>query len=73
MNEYRRTLELDESKGYTYVELGPAPEMPYWHDLAQPSRWPFPTEKAAWLFAEAHKVPGREVAVATPDGQRFVL
>ncbi|AEJ93360.1 hypothetical protein SEA_SUPERCALLIE99_71 [Mycobacterium phage SuperCallie99] len=47
--------------------------MPYWHHLAQPSRWPFPSESAAFRFAEAHKVPGRDVAVLTRDGERFVL
>ncbi|AOT24809.1 hypothetical protein KIP54_gp30 [Mycobacterium phage JewelBug] len=47
--------------------------MPYWHHLAQPSRWPFPSESAAFRFAEAHKVPGRDVAVLTHDGERFVL
>ncbi|QGJ87796.1 hypothetical protein SEA_BIANCATRI92_71 [Mycobacterium phage BiancaTri92] len=74
MNEYRKTLDL-ESKGSTFVELGPIPELPPWHVQSQPSRWPFPTEKAGFRFAEAHKAdhPNREVVVATPDGERFVL
>ncbi|AMW64423.1 hypothetical protein SEA_SMELLYB_74 [Mycobacterium phage SmellyB] len=73
IKEYRKEIELDLNQGYTFVELGPAPEMPYWHHLAQPSRWPFPSESAAFRFAEAHKVPGRDVAVLTRDGERFVL
>ncbi|ASR86170.1 hypothetical protein SEA_BOBSWAGET_65 [Mycobacterium phage BobSwaget] len=72
MQEYRTTIEVEDT-GKTYVELGPAPEMPHWHPLSQPSRWPFPSEQAAWRFAEAHKVPGREVVVSTSDGKRFVL
>ncbi|AIK67788.1 hypothetical protein PBI_EQUEMIOH13_72 [Mycobacterium phage Equemioh13] len=75
MKEYRTTLELDPGASYTYVELGPIPELPPWHVQSQPSRWPFPKEKAAFRFAEAHKAdhPNREVAVATTDGERFVL
>ncbi|QAY14239.1 hypothetical protein SEA_HEXAMO_73 [Mycobacterium phage Hexamo] len=73
IKEYRKEIELDLNQGYTFVELGLAPEMPAWHHLAQPSRWPFPSENAAFRFAEAHKVPGRDVAVLTRDGERFVL
>lgn len=75
MNEYRKTLELDKSTDYTFVEMGPIPDLPRWHEQANPSRFPFPTEKAAFRFAERHKAdhPAREVAVATPDGERFVL
>ncbi|ACE79995.1 hypothetical protein Pukovnik_69 [Mycobacterium phage Pukovnik] len=75
MKEYRTTLELDPETSYTYVELGPIPELPLWHCQAHPSRFPFPKEKAAFRFAEAQRYdhPNREVVVATPDGQRFVL
>ncbi|QXO13349.1 hypothetical protein SEA_TROOPER_72 [Mycobacterium phage Trooper] len=74
MKEYRTTLDL-EDKGYTYVEMGPIPELPPWHEQSQPSRWPFPSEKAGFRFAEGCKAdhPNREVVVATPDGERFVL
>ncbi|AHJ86434.1 hypothetical protein 40AC_71 [Mycobacterium phage 40AC] len=74
MKEYRTEVEQDTT-GSTFVELGPIPELPPWHAQAQPSRWPFPTEKAGFRFAEAHKSdhPNREVVVATTDGQRFVL
>ncbi|QTF81494.1 hypothetical protein SEA_TARSUSIV_70 [Mycobacterium phage TarsusIV] len=71
MKEYRTTLDLDPETSYTYVEMGPKPEMPYWHESAQPSRFPFPKEQAAFRFAEAHREPGRKVQVITPDGKRF--
>lgn len=58
-------------KKYTWVEMGPKPDMPLWHHLAQPSRYPFPTEKAAFRFASNHKSPGRKVQVLTTDGKRF--
>lgn len=75
MNEYRKTLELDPETSYTNVEMGPVPGMPLWHHLSQPSRYPFPTEKAGFRFAETNKArhPEREVVVATADGERFVL
>ncbi|AFV51202.1 hypothetical protein ST20ES_74 [Mycobacterium phage 20ES] len=74
MREYRKTIVTEET-GSTFVELGPIPELPAWHVQANPSRWPFPKEKAAFRFAEAHKAdhPNREVVVATVDGERFVL
>ncbi|WXX09778.1 hypothetical protein [Mycobacterium phage MS619] len=74
MKEYRTSIEV-EDQGSTYVELGPIPELPPWHVQSHPSRWPFPKEKAAFRFAEATKAdhPNREVVVATPDGERFVL
>ncbi|AIW02964.1 hypothetical protein PBI_LARENN_69 [Mycobacterium phage Larenn] len=74
MKKYRTTLDL-EDKGCTFVEMGPIHELPPWHVQAQPSRWPFPTEKAGFRFANNAKAdhPNREVVVATPDGERFVL
>ncbi|QZE10973.1 hypothetical protein SEA_AGAPE74_74 [Mycobacterium phage Agape74] len=74
MKEYRTTLDHDTGES-TFVELGPIPELPPWHVQSNPSRWPFPKEKAAFRFAEATKAdhPNREVVVATPDGERFVL
>ncbi|QGH80634.1 hypothetical protein SEA_RAHALELUJAH_74 [Mycobacterium phage Rahalelujah] len=71
IKEYRTTLDLDPDTEYTYVEMGPKPDMPLWHHLAQPSRYPFPKEAAAFRFAEAHKEPGRKIQVKTPDGNRF--
>ncbi|AOT27744.1 hypothetical protein SEA_LEVIATHAN_74 [Mycobacterium Phage Leviathan] len=74
MKEYRTTLDHDTG-GSTFVELGPIPELPPWHVQSNPSRWPFPKEKAAFRFAESTKAdhPNREVVVVTPDGERFVL
>ncbi|QGJ90214.1 hypothetical protein PBI_SHEAKEIRA_68 [Mycobacterium phage SheaKeira] len=71
MDEYRKTLDLDAETSYTWVELGPKPDVPLWHHLASPSRYPFPKENAAFRFAEAHKTPGRKVQVLTTDGQRI--
>ncbi|AMS01060.1 hypothetical protein SEA_ARCHERNM_66 [Mycobacterium phage ArcherNM] len=73
MREYRTTIDLDSETRYTYVELGAHPDKPAWHHLAEPNRYPFPSEQAAWRFAEAHKVPGRKVQVLTTDGERFDL
>ncbi|UJD20909.1 hypothetical protein SEA_ZIMMER_71 [Mycobacterium phage Zimmer] len=75
MNEYRTTVDLDPETRYSFVEMGPVPEMPLWHHLAQPTRFPFPSERAAFRFAESNKAqhPRREVRVATPDGKRFEL
>ncbi|WKW87284.1 hypothetical protein SEA_CHARGERPOWER_69 [Mycobacterium phage Chargerpower] len=60
---------------YTWVEMGPVPEMPLWHHLTQPSRYPFPTERAAFQFAntEKGKRPDRKVRVLTTDGERIEL
>ncbi|AAC18510.1 hypothetical protein SEA_LAKES_75 [Mycobacterium phage Lakes] len=73
MKEYRKTLDLSTGTSYTYVELGPIPDMPKWHQSAQPSRWPFPTPEAAFRFARAHSEerPDREVIIAYPDGRRW--
>ncbi|QBP30549.1 hypothetical protein SEA_CHARM_68 [Mycobacterium phage Charm] len=62
-------------KSYTWVEMGPAPNMPLWHHLAQPARYPFPKENAAFRFAESHKGrhPGRKIQVLTTDGQRIEI
>ncbi|UJD21171.1 hypothetical protein SEA_SORORFAGO_74 [Mycobacterium phage SororFago] len=73
MNEYRTTLELDPETRYSFVEMGPKPGMPHWHEQAHPGRFAFPTEKAAFRFAESHREPGRKVQVLTPDGKRFDL
>ncbi|AER48780.1 hypothetical protein CM07_gp34 [Mycobacterium phage Alma] len=69
--EYRKDIELEEETRYTWVEMGPKPNMPLWHHLAQPCRYPFPKENAAFRFAEAHKEPGRKIQVRTADGKRF--
>ncbi|QBJ01156.1 hypothetical protein PBI_ARISSANAE_71 [Mycobacterium phage Arissanae] len=58
-------------KEYTWVEMGPRPDMPLWHHLAQPARYPFAKEAAAFRFAEAHKEHGRKIQVKTTDGNRF--
>ncbi|ABE67395.1 hypothetical protein PBI_CHE12_76 [Mycobacterium phage Che12] len=65
MKEYRKTLDLGTGESYTYVEMGPVADMPPWHQLSQPSRFPFPTPEAAERFAAANRAqyPGREVVV----------
>lgn len=73
--EYRKTIDLDPNTDYTFVELGPIPELPSWHQQSNPSRFPFPTESAAFTFAKNTKYdhPNRQVVVATTDGKRFEL
>ncbi|MCV7016754.1 hypothetical protein H7I96_03280 [Mycolicibacterium aichiense] len=60
-------------KEYTWVELGPRPDMPPWHAQAQPARYPFPDHDAALKFAraESETSPGRDVVIAYPDGRRW--
>ncbi len=68
--KYRRELTLDTEKQYWYVDMGPKPGMPDWHVLSDPSRYPFPTERAAVRFSRNHKQidPTRRVRVLFPDG-----
>ncbi|QFG04551.1 hypothetical protein SEA_JEEVES_76 [Mycobacterium phage Jeeves] len=73
MNEYRKGIAVDPEARHSFVEMGPKPGMPPWHEQAQPGRFAFPTEKAAFRFAEGHREPGRKVRVVTPDGKRFDL
>lgn len=74
MKEYRKTLDLDSEKSYTYVSMGPIPGQPPWHqELYAEQTYPFPTEDAALTFARTHKAkdPGREVVIEYPDGHRW--
>lgn len=67
-----RDNEMADLTRYTWVELGPVPGMPKWHEQSKLSRWPFPTREAARKFARFHKdqEPGRDVVIAYPDGSR---
>jgi len=73
MQEYRTTTELNPETEHTFVEMGPIPDLPAWHQQAQPSRFPFPTKEAALRFARTHseRDPGRKVVIAYPDGRRW--
>ncbi|QBJ00256.1 hypothetical protein SEA_PHARAOH_68 [Mycobacterium phage Pharaoh] len=75
MNEYRKDLDHGPTDQYYNVALGPLPEKPHWHPLAQPSRTPFPTEEAALRFANARREerPDRAVSVVYPGGGVVVL
>lgn len=75
MQEYRRDIELDRDKDYHWVRLGPIPDLPGWHLQSQETQYPFPTENAAFRFAEGAKAaePRRRVMVVTADGERFEL
>lgn len=64
-------INLENDGAYFYVELGPIPGVPTWHDKSNPSRWPFPTLAAALRFAEAHERPGRDIVIRCPDGEVF--
>lgn len=73
--EYRRTVELDRDKDYVWVVLGPIPDIPLWHIQSEETSYPFPTEQAAFRFAEGAKAetPGRKVTVITTDGNKFLI
>ena len=75
MKEYRRDVEHKPDNEYHWVILGPLPEVPPWHLQSEPTRYPFPTDTAAFRFAENNKAtyPGRSVEVLTIDGERFVI
>lgn len=68
MKEYRKTIELDSSTEYWFVELGPIPGYPDWHVQSKTTSYPFPTAAAAERFADSHARmwPGREVEVKAP-------
>jgi len=63
VKEYRKDLEHKPDSEYAWVDLGPIPDLPSWHMQFQPSSYPFPTNAAALMFAAAHRMPGRKVAV----------
>ncbi|AVP41918.1 hypothetical protein SEA_JSQUARED_76 [Mycobacterium phage Jsquared] len=72
--EYRKTLDLDPDSTYTYVEMGPVPDKPKWHqELYASQKYPFPTPEAARLFAQSEAVrhPGREIVIEFADGRRW--
>jgi len=69
IEKYRRTVELDRDAEYHYVELGPIPGKPGWHEQAKPSSYAFPSVEAATRFAQGHKEPGRSVLIRFPDGR----
>lgn len=76
MNEHRTEIPLDPEVSYSYVEMGPTPNSPLWHqDIYNRSRYAFPTEQAAFRFAnhERGRHPGRTIIVITNDGERFVI
>lgn len=55
---------------YWTVEMGPVPGKPAWHQEAYAHQaYAFPTLDAATRFAQAHKDPGRRVAIRYPDGR----
>jgi hypothetical protein len=64
VNEFRRDVQRHKPDSeYFWVELGPIPGYPDWHEQSKVSRYPFPTASAAAIFAEAHMYPGRRVQV----------
>lgn len=72
MNEYRREIAHDNETVYAWVDMGPIPNMPAWHQaLYAHGSYPFPTDEAAHKFAttEAGAAPGRPVKVRKKDGE----
>ena len=72
IKEYRKLVTHDPSTTYAWAELGPLPGYPDWHVQSKPSRYPFPTDAAAVMFATNNKAewPARHVAVLHLDGTR---
>lgn len=62
----RKKVELPSGSDYWFVHMGAIPDKPDWHQkMYQNSSYPFPTEKAANLFAANHKkiYPNRVITV----------
>jgi len=72
MTEYRKDVTHKPDSEYAWVELGPIPGLPEWHQQSQPSRYPFPTGVAAVKFATNNKAewPERTIHVVFLDGHR---
>jgi hypothetical protein len=71
MNEYRKSIPLATGTPYWFVDMGPIPDKPVWHQqLYAYGSYAFPTPEAATRFAVTHKStdPGRSVGVRHPDG-----
>lgn len=67
--EYRRELALDTEARYTWVRMGTLDR------LNGPAAYPFPTDKAAELFARTNRDrdPHREIRVDYHDGREWEL
>lgn len=69
MNEFRRDVPLDHTTPYWFVEMGPIPDKPDWHqELYRFQSYPFPTVQAAIRFADSHREPGRQISIRTQEG-----
>ena len=66
MEPYRKMVDLPSGSDYWFVEMGPVPDMPEWHqELYGFNSYAFPTKAAANLFAANHQSlhPGREIKI----------
>ena len=66
MEPYRKQVDLPSGSDYWFVHMGPVPNKPDWHQkLYAKSAYAFPTERAAYLFADIHReeYPGRNIEV----------
>lgn len=75
MAEYRKNVPLNHHTEYTWVELGPIPGLPPWHEQSKPASYPFPNEAAAVRFAHNHKAscPDRDVSVVMDNGSKYSI
>ena len=75
LKEYRKEITHDPDTTYAWVELGPIPGKPDWHQQSKRSSFPFPTNTAAALFATNNKAeyPDRQVALVHLDGHRVEI
>lgn len=65
MKEYRKTVPLDLTTEYWFVELGEGVAT-----NATTGSYPFPTETGAWNFAYGirERDPKRRIVIRFPDG-----
>lgn len=64
--KYRKTIDLDPDERYSFVDMGPIPDKPRWHqELYARQSYAFPTPEAAERFAEYHQKqePDREISI----------
>lgn len=70
MNEYRREIVHDNETVYAWVDMGPIPNTPAWHQaMYAHGSYPFPTDEAADAFATRHSGLGRSVQVRKKNGE----
>ena len=71
MKEFRRDVPINHETDYWFVEMGPVPGQPSWHQqLYKFQSYPFPRLEAARRFALGSRERDwkREISIRFPDG-----